>query len=98
MTEILISPKYGAGWSTWADEEFQSFMLFDKGLIELAKKGAEEYLVEEYIQEKLGDVYIYTGGWSDIEVIQLPEGTKFTVNEYDGSESLKTSNCLEFTA
>jgi hypothetical protein len=91
MTKILISPGFGAGWSTWADDFFKEFMLKDSTLIEMAERGASEEEVGSYIREKYPDdyIYIYTGGWSSIEVVELPSGALFKVNEYDGSESIE---------
>lgn len=90
MREVLISPGFGAGWSTWSGKEYREFLLFDKGLIELAKRKATETEVKEYIKEKLGEnVYIYTGGWTDVIIVKVEDDDKFMVNEYDGSESLK---------
>lgn len=96
--EILISPGFGAGWSTWASDDIREFMLFDEGLIQLAKNGAGEHEVEEYIQERLGDVYVYTGGWSTIKVISIPKGTSFLIDEYDGPESLVSEITLPYIA
>lgn len=89
MTKILISPGFGAGWSTWADDFFKEFMLKDSTLIKMAERGASEEEVGSYIREKYPDDYIYTGGWSRINVVELSSGTLFKVNEYDGSESIE---------
>lgn len=41
MTDILYSPGYGAGWSTWADEEQSRFALTFQPLIDAINKGEE---------------------------------------------------------
>ena len=94
---VLISPGFGAGWSTWASDHAE-FALFDKGLVELAERGASASEVEEYIKQALNNKYFYVGGWSDVEVRWLDQGTRFTVYEYDGSESLRMIEDLAFTA
>lgn len=40
----------------------------------------------------------YAGGACDLEIEWLPEGTSFTVEEYDGSESLRTYCDLRYVA
>jgi len=101
---VLISPGFGAGWSTWASEhawstwasEHAEFALFDKGLVELAERGATTDEVETYLASK--DMDFYKGGWRDVEIRWLDQGTRFTVEEYDGSESLRMIEDLAFTA
>jgi hypothetical protein len=95
---VLISPGFGAGWSTWSGE-FRDFLLFDEGLVLLAEKGATGHEVETYLEQQLGaEAYVYTGGWPDIKVEWLAEGTHFTVEEYDGSESLRLIEDLAIIA
>jgi len=90
MREVLISKGYGAGWSTWADNKYKQFLLFDKGLIELAKRKAPEEEVKEYIKSKLGEeADIYMGGWNQIEIIEVEDDDKFRVTEYSGAEGLE---------
>lgn len=95
---VLYSPGFGAGWSTWADDNLKAFAQFDKGLVELAERGAKEDEVEAYIAEKTGDAYFYLGGWKGIRVEWLPQGTHFIISEYDGSESIDTVDSLTIVA
>ena len=94
---ILISPGFGAGWSTWADEEISEFLLFHKPLVEMAQRNATASEVEKYL-EKGGIEYIYMGGWSDIKIGWLLQGTPFYVHEQDGSESVTLIESLHITA
>jgi len=90
---ILYSPGFGAGWSTWAhaDDGFNEFLVFDKGLVELAQRRADVLEVEAYINSKFGDeAYVYMGGWEDIEIEWLPVGHPFEITEYDGAEKVKS--------
>jgi hypothetical protein len=99
---ILISPGYGAGWHTWnADKEW---ILYDPYLVDLVEKlSTPEFLdqgpagpralfedivveIESYCNNKDPDGYY--GGARDLVVKWLPVGTKFYIEEYDGSESL----------
>lgn len=84
---VLYSPEFGAGWYTWNTEfENSEGLLFDKTLVEMVLKRTPKDEVKEYVNEKWGDVYM--GGYDDIEVKFLPEGTAFQVTEYDGCESI----------
>jgi hypothetical protein len=40
----------------------------------------------------------YLGGLSELQVQWLPEGTAFSINEYDGSESIQTATALDYIA
>lgn len=93
---VLISPNFGAGWSTWSRGEDTEALLFDSRLVDavLAKMPAEEFV--EYCKTLGYD--LYTGGAKDLEVVWLEQGTRFVVEEYDGSESIRTFNDLCFVA
>jgi len=76
---VAVSGGYGAGWSTWGkvnpmDAEFNK--LFIEGKFEEAKQLAEEK-------------GLYAGGIDDIYIEWVPEGTRFEIKGYDGSESLR---------
>lgn len=90
MKEFLISYGYGAGWSTWVGSEDEEFALFDKGLIELAKRKASEEEVKEYLKSKGKD--FYTGGWEGIKVESVDDEERIRVTEYDGAESYVTES------
>lgn len=93
---VLVSPGYGAGWSTWSSEHAE-FLLFDAGLVALAERGASEDEVKGYINTVLGKELdhtgnecckVYTGGWDDVEINWVPVGEAFRIDEYDGYEEL----------
>lgn len=96
-TKIIISPGFGAGFSTWNKEskESQIFLLTYPPFIDALEAGKEitpemvETLQEEYKEKfRLGeemDPYISTGNLKVVEVEGL-----FFVAEYDGYESLIT--------
>lgn len=86
---VLISPGYGAGWSTWADEEHKAFMLFDRNLVNLV---LDEKYDEAVKLVEARDPNIYTGGISGIKVVWIGKGTQFRVTEYDGYESIEYIN------
>ena len=89
--KVLISPGYGAGWSTWEGNE----LAFDKRIIDAFEKGITENEMEE-LCVKLGYKRPYMGGFDDLEVVEVPKGTIFRIHEYDGYESIETLNMDEW--
>lgn len=93
---VLVSHGFGAGWSTWGNPA--EFLAMDSGLVALAEKGATVEEVKSYLNARLGeDNDICLGGWCP-SVEWLPIGTQFYIHEYDGSESLRTTDDLVWTA
>lgn len=82
---ILVSYGYGAGWSTWNDKE----LAYDKRIIEkwLEKVSADEMC--SYVKS-LGYTKPYMGGYEQLELVFVPRGTLFRIDEYDGAEALET--------
>lgn len=84
---VLVSPGYGAGWSTWADEEYRLACTFDKDIAE-AVLADDRNKAAELATAKYGE-YFYTGGAEQLRVEWVPKGSRFEINEYDGNESLR---------
>ena len=82
--KVLISPGYGAGWSTWNYRE----MATDKDLIELFEKGCTKAEMATLCVEK-GYEDPYMGGFDQLAVAEVPSGVLWRVDEYDGSESIE---------
>lgn len=80
---VLVSPGFGAGFYTWgAPEE----AIFSPTLIELIENEKYQEAVD-YVEKTWEDVY--TGGVKDLYITWVDEGSKFIIEEYDGSESLQ---------
>ena len=75
MVAVIVSPGYGAGWSTWSSDPNAAF---DPAIVEWIEGG------------KVGDppTEEYPGGLGNAMIHWLPVGAKFRIDEYDGSESL----------
>jgi hypothetical protein len=86
---VLISPNYGAGWSTWADDKHKLFMLFDYDLATAVLKGDYSKAVQLVLEH---DPTIYVGGAQDLKVVLVKKGTEFRIEEYDGFESIVTNH------
>lgn len=93
-TAVLVSHGFGAGWSTW-NQKFASFLMFDKGIVERVLRGDKDE-VTTYVKEKVGSEYIFFGGLDDLSVEWIPEGVRFVIEEYDGSESIVRYDDVEF--
>lgn len=81
---VLYSPGFGAGWYTWNYQTPE--ILFDPGIVRFVEKKKWDEL-ETYVTLKYPE--IYTGGMKDLEVMWIPEGSLFKINEYDGNESVE---------
>lgn len=82
---ILISPEYGAGWSTWNYDLPE--ILFDPEVVKMVEDGTDSETIQLYCDAKYPDHYF--DGADDLEVKWLAVGTEFKVNEYDGFETLE---------
>lgn len=87
MVAVLVSPGFGAGWSTWCHEDANKIaMIFDPEIV-LAVLDGDHARAEA----AAGAVYPneYLGGVKQLTVEWVPKGTRFEIHEYDGSESLR---------
>ena len=76
---VLVSPGYGAGWSTWADNDDEAVFAPDVvGGVEAGKPGHPDQFKR----------YGYTGGLRDVQIAWVPLGTRFIIEEYDGAGRL----------
>lgn len=92
---VLISKGFGAGWYTWNHKEE---LLFHPKLVEMVEQKRVIEIDEDWIEENLGLENIYCGGASNLTIDWMEVGTKFTVEEYDGAESIRTLDDLVITA
>jgi hypothetical protein len=78
---VLVSPGYGAGFSTWG---YPTEAIFDPTLIELVENEKWQEAID-YCESTWPNGY--SGGVQDLRVAWIDEGTKFIIEEYDGAES-----------
>jgi len=99
---VLISHGYGEGWSTYQQQGTEEFWCMDRRLVELYIDIVNKDDVEKYIREELKltdpSYYIGMGGWEDIRIQWVDEGTRFTIEEHDGFESLLFIKDIEIIA
>jgi len=102
MRKILVSPGYGAGWTSWNTDKIQKFMIEYQPIIDYLEAGNKftrkdcepnhhqhpllTRLQEECL-EKFGESYVCVLGAYDLRVVSIPDDAKVRINEYDGYES-----------
>ena len=79
---VLVSPGFGAGFSTWNKPE----MAVDFDLVEAFLSG-DKTRFAYILSEKYNN--FYDGGVEDLEVQWVDEGKKFRIGEYDGTERVE---------
>lgn len=82
--KVLISPGYGAGWSTWNYID----LAFDPDIINAFELGLDEDSMYAFIRT-LGYDEPYMDGYRNCKIIEVPKGTKFRIIEYDGAERIE---------
>ena len=102
---ILISPGWGAGWSTWYKDfdnkegEQRYAIALDKRVIEFwtnhkydkekTETINETYKMQDFL-ESIGYDNVYMGGYAQLELVFIPKGQLFCILEHDGYESIET--------
>jgi hypothetical protein len=94
---VLVSPGFGAGWSTWNPECIG--MLFDPEIVEFILRDDYEFAkrfdeIEALCAKKYPNAYC--GGARDLMVAWVPEGAEFVVREYDGNEYLEMKDDIKW--
>ena len=82
-TAVLVSPGFGAGFSTWNKPE----MAVDFDLVEAFLSG-DMNRFEYIVVEKYGE-NMFLGGMENLMVVWVDEGNKFRIDEYDGNERVE---------
>lgn len=104
---VLVSPGFGAGWSTWVWEDEYNSLAYDKRVIDFWLQHKDDKAFMQEIDSRyenptkeetarffksLGYDYVYMGGFADIELEWVDIGVPWTITEYDGHETLLTAN------
>lgn len=79
---VLVSPGYGAGWSSWND--LGPAAVFCPALVEAIESGGD---VKAVAAEAFPDAY--HGGVGSLKIEWVNEGQAFKIDEYDGHESIE---------
>lgn len=84
FTAVLISPDFGAGYSTWGHGN-----PMDGNVIRELLECVEDFNPDEVDEETEIDVSDYMANDNLYSICFIPVGTAFRINEYDGSESIE---------
>ena len=93
---VLISHGFGAGWFSWNSSHQE--LLYHPKLVEMVEQNRANEIDQEWVKDNLGIEHVYCGGAIDLEIHWLTVGTAFDVDEYHGSESLRTLSDLVLVA
>ena len=87
---VAYSPGFGAGWSTWNDDELAETLLFHPDIINMILSYKQSEINEDWLVEHFGENFknVYCGGANSLNIKWVPVGTQFRIDEYDGSESI----------
>jgi hypothetical protein len=92
FTKVLVSPGFGAGWSTWNYNIPE--LLFDPVIVSMVEDGTSFETIEAYCNAKYPVGYF--GGVADLEVVLVKTGSDFIIHEYDGSETLQLKDEMKW--
>jgi hypothetical protein len=79
---VLYSADYGSGWYTWNGSQA---LLYDPTLVELVLTGCSSSAIVEYCEREYA-ITLYSTPRLAVAWVQL--GTRFRIEEYDGSETV----------
>lgn len=97
--KVLYSPGFGAGWTTWNDDNLADFMATYQPIIEFIEGGGKFGRDEDHallrqmrsdaeqggLIEKDGHICVL--GAQDLRVAEV--SGRYRISEYDGSESIR---------
>jgi len=87
MVAVLVSPGYGAGWSTWGNEDQREKKLFCPRMVAALEAKASKAELHKIAAELFPGEY--PGGIDQLEVEWVHEGEPIRIVEYDGSERIE---------
>lgn len=88
---VCYSPGYGAGWSSWADDELQETLIFHPAIVNMILEDKQNLIDKKWLIDNLGKEYesVYTGGAKNLIIEWVPQGSLVSIIEYDGDESVE---------
>jgi len=92
MVAVLISPHHGAGWYSW---HYVEELLYDPKVVDMVEEKASVETIELYCEEVYGENHYY-GGAEDLEVMWIPVGTPFRIDEHGGAEVIEIRDEIEW--
>jgi len=87
MVAVLVSPGYGAGWSTWGDSNLREQKMFCPRMVAALEAGTPKAELHKIAAELFPGEY--PGGIDQLKVEWVHEGEPIRIVEYDGSERIE---------
>ena len=86
---VLISPGYGAGWSTWALSAYEEDYMYHPRWVQWVEEGKKED-PESIAKLIWGKDHFYTclDGAEQLQIQWIDEDTTFSITCYDGWERI----------
>ena len=84
---VIYSPGSGEGWSSWVEDAYAEFFMFDRQLAEMVLSG-DLSGVADYIEAHCPKSYCSASSIATLQVGWVPQGSPFYIHEYDGDEHL----------
>lgn len=82
---VLYCPGFGAGWASWNSSKDNC--LYDPVIVQAVLDKKDPAELAKIAKERYPDAYV--GGVKDgLEIEWVPQGEKFYLHEYDGSEHI----------
>lgn len=104
MRKVLVSPGYGAGWSSWAPSpEVSRFMLEYEPIIAFMVAGGKFEIdsshpllqrFQEDVYERFGFTYVCVDGAHQLKVVEVSGPVR--ISEFDGFEEAETPESIEW--
>jgi hypothetical protein len=85
LVAVLYSPGFGAGWYSWTGQEE---LLYDPVIVDMVQSEKCPEDIVKYCESQYGQLYF--GGVDQLAIQWIPVGTRFYIDEYDGSEGIVT--------
>lgn len=93
LVAVLYSPGFGAGWFSWHGIED---LVFDPVIVSMVETEKSSEDIVKYCVSKHSDSHFYSGA-DQLAIQWLPVGTRFVINEYDGSEGILTEEDMNWS-
>lgn len=84
----------GSGWTTWNE----GLSPFEPKVIAMIEANRQAEITKEWCNKELGLKDIYCGGVKRLKVVWVKQGCKFSIDDYDGNESLYIDEELKYQA
>lgn len=87
---VLVSPGYGAGWSTWGDSNLREQMLFCPRMVLAIEAGAQNAELHKIAAELFPGEY--PGGVDQLKIRWVREGDPIRIAERHGFERIRNGS------